>query len=215
RAAFGSRKPSRLVPRCFGGDLPALLLRGDGYPRGDVRGHPRKHGLRRRTPAAAEGDRIRLSKAGSARLVIHCGRIGQDLPDPAPPGGTIPVVGWTVFWWRGLLPWLRCWSSYVRRHIPGAGGPHRSALCWAVCGAVLEQDALVGKAGSFGAGIDYPASGHLVFIIRRIREKERYSRKGRNSVCRENAISEHCKRYPQAFLSICQPLRDHGICLLP
>jgi hypothetical protein len=57
----------------------------------------------------------------------------------------------------------------------------------------------VGEAGGFGAGIDYPASGRLVFSIRRIREKERYSRNGRNSVCRENAISEQWRRYRQAF----------------
>src|SRR5262249_15276611 len=157
---------------------------GDGYPCADgyPRGHPRKHGLRRRTRAATEGDPIRLSKAGSARLVVHCGRIGQDLPDPALPGGTIAVVGrigFWGFWWRGLLPWLRCWTSYVRRRLPRAGGPHRSALCWSVCGAVLEQDGLVGKARSICAGIDYPASERLVFSICRIREKERYSRKGR------------------------------------
>jgi len=139
----------------------------------------------------------------------------QDLPDPAPPGGTIAVVGWTGFWWGGLLPWPRCWSSYIRRHLPGTGGPHRSALCWSVCGAVLEQDALVGKAGNFGAGVDHPASGRLVFGIRRIREKERYSRKGPNSIRCENAISEPWRRYPPAFFPVCQPLRDHGICLLP
>src|SRR5262249_49955638 len=166
--------------RFFSADLPAVLLSCSGYSRK----------LCRRASAATDGNRARLPKAGSAGLVVCGHRTGQGLSDPVPPRGNRTVLGWTSLRRRSLLPCLRYWSSYFQCLVPGTGGPHRSTVRWPIYGAVVEQNTFVEQAGSIDNGMYSRASRCLVFSLCRIRAKERYSCKSKNSIRRENAISE-------------------------
>src|SRR5215510_12268230 len=167
------------MPRFFRGAILTLILRGYGYPRG--------YELCRRSPDTTGGNRTRLCKGGSASLAFYGIRAGQDLFNPAPPGGTIAVVGRAGFWWRGLVPCLPL-SQYIRYLLPRTGGPHCSALYWSVCGAGMEKDAFLGQGSGNAADFCCPASGYFGFSLFCIRAKERYSRKGGNSIGGRNAI---------------------------
>ena len=65
-----------------------------------------------------------------------------------------------------------------------------------------ENRQLVEQAEIIDAGRYCPASRPLFFCIRRIRAKERYTRKSGNSIRCRNAISDRWRRRLQAFLSI-------------
>src|SRR5215831_4877362 len=126
-----------------------VLLRSDG--------HPSKHELRPQILATTHASGPGLYKGGSASLVV-CGRCaGQDLSDPAPPGGTVAVLGWTGFGRCGLLLCLFL-SQYVSKLLLGTCRPHRCTICWSVCGAIVEKVAIMGEVHSNSAGLSYPAS---------------------------------------------------------
>src|SRR5262249_34868514 len=205
-STLGWGRSSRPVPRFFTGAFFALLLRSDGYPR--------KHRLCPPISAATGRTRTRLPKSGSASLAVCGRRAGQDLSDPTPPGGTIVAVGWTGFWWRGLLPCLPGFA-HIQCLLPGTGGPYRSSVCWSVCGAVMGKDAVMEQGSGINAGIYCRASSRFTFNYCHIRAKERYSRKGRNSVRGGNAISKRRRKCSEALLSIFKSLCDCGIWLLP
>src|SRR6516225_5121860 len=74
-----------------------------------------------------------------------------------------------------------------------------------------ENRQLVEQAEIIDAGRYCPASRPLFFCIRRIRAKERYTRKSGNSIRCRNAISDRWRRRTQAFLSIW--VMEFGSCL--
>ena len=79
-----------------------------------------------------------------------------------------------------VAPWLlwdalaaggvACFLAYIylgmfRVLLHGTGGSYRGAVCWSVCGAFMEKDAIMGQNSSNTAGIDDKFSRRLGFNI--------------------------------------------------
>jgi len=91
---------------------------------------------------AVMGIHQKLHYAGDPSLAVNVRCARQDWSDPARPGGGVPVVGGTGFWWRALRPCLLL-PWHLQCLVLGTGRPHRSAVCRSACGSVVEKDGLM------------------------------------------------------------------------
>src|ERR1700719_2840074 len=99
-----------------------LLYRCDGYPS--------KIALRRGSSATTGRNLARLHEVGFPGLAVYVRCARQDWSDPAPPGGGVPVLGRTGFWWRTLRPCLLL-SWHLQHLVLGTGRPS-SQCCMSV-----------------------------------------------------------------------------------
>ena len=96
----------------------------------------------RRSSATTGRNLARLHKVGFPSLAVNVRCARQDWSDPARPGGGVPVVGRTGFWWRTLRPCLLL-PWHLQCLVLGTGRPHRSAVCRSACGSVVEKEGLM------------------------------------------------------------------------
>ena len=151
---------------------------------------------------------------GSPCLAI-CGRRGeQDLFDPALSGGSILVVGWTGCRRCGLLLFLLIFGYICRFQY--LAPVDLIAVLYIGRFAILSWPTMY--AGSKTLVLLVTSTillqNVLIFRFNDIPSEERYSRKIGNRVRSREAISEWCRRYPQALFSVCKPVHYLPICLL-